>query len=196
MLNTIEASRPEVSVVIPVVERVGDIRLLVEEYCAGVRVLGKTTEIIFVVDDRERDTLPLLKEIQQNSTAQITLIALGGSFGESTSLMVGIGHSRGEIIVTLPSYFQVEIGRLHEAVRLVEQEGIDLVAGVRDRSEDSFFNRLQSRAFHGLLNGLCNTRFQDVSCRFHYLVTTLFAPGKADTGNIGMLHHRYCCFVV
>ena len=38
----------------------------------------------------------------------ITVIGLTKRFGEATALMAGFERARGEIIVTLPAYYQIE----------------------------------------------------------------------------------------
>jgi len=45
---------PDVSVVIPVVERFGDLKQIVHEFSAELARLEKTCEFIFVVDDSQR----------------------------------------------------------------------------------------------------------------------------------------------
>lgn len=172
-MSEIMTSKPEISVIIPVVERTDDLRSLIVDYHRGVKELGRSAEFIFVVDDRERDSIPALKELQEQSTIPSSIVVLGGSFGESTSLMVGVKHSVGQIIVTLPSYAQVEVDRLPESIRMVEEQGIDLVVGVRDRKLDSMFNRVQSRLFHVLIRMLGGRAFQDISCGFRVMRATL-----------------------
>ena len=60
-------SVPDVSVVIPVVERHSDLERLFSEYAAEVEALERTAEYIFVVDYREREVIPTLRELQQRT---------------------------------------------------------------------------------------------------------------------------------
>lgn len=168
MMPTKAKVDPEISVIIPVVERRGDLRALLQEYAAVIDRLGKTREFIFVVDRRQASTLPELRELQRESPEHVVLIALGGAFGESASLSIGLGHAKGRILVTLASYFQVSPEGLEPALEEIDQ-GIDLVVGRRHPREDSWFNRLQSRCFHGLVRLLTGTEFKDISCGFRVM---------------------------
>lgn len=156
---------PDVSFVIPVVERRGDLRQLFEEYWQEVSRLGRRAEFIFVVDHRQSDVMPELRELQASTEAEMTLILLGGSFGESTSLTVGLKEARGAVVVTLASYFQVDPAGLGLALEALD-EGDDLVVGRRFPRTDSLFNRLQTSVFHRIVNWMTGTKFQDISCGF------------------------------
>jgi glycosyltransferase involved in cell wall biosynthesis len=157
---------PEVSVVIPVVERYGDLRQLYHEFAAELDRLGKPAEFIFVVDASQRGALPALRELQNEvgGGAEILIITLGGAFGESAALTLGMERARGERILTLASYFQVDPKGLADAFEALES--VDMVVGRRHPRIDSKFNRLQSRLFHSVVGRLTGTRFHDISCGF------------------------------
>jgi glycosyltransferase involved in cell wall biosynthesis len=159
---------PDISVVIPVVERYGDLQQLHREFAAELARLRKSAEFIFVVDDSQRGALPVLRAIQESAggeVASVSIITLGGSFGESAALTLGLDRARGEVIVTLAAYFQVEPRGLEAALAALD-EGVDLVAGRRFPRTDSTFNRAQSGLFHGIVRGLTKTGFHDLSCGF------------------------------
>ena len=160
---------PEVSVVIPVVERHGDLRALLHGFRVEIESTGKSVEYLFIVDARQREVLPELRRIQADSKDEIVLYVLGGHFGESAALSIGLEKARGEIIVTLASYPQVDAVSTRRAVTLVESGETDMVVGWRHPRIDSWFNQLQSRLFHWLVNRLTGTHFHDLSCGFRIL---------------------------
>ena len=157
--------QPDVSVVVPVVERHGDLRQLHAELGVELARLGLTAEFLFVVDEHLKSALPALREIQRRAEHEVILVLLRGPFGESAALTVGLERARAPRIVTLASYFQVEPGGLGPALAALDA-GADLVAGRRYPRTDSAFNRLQSRLFHGLVHRLTRTDFHDLSCGF------------------------------
>ncbi|HKH43227.1 MAG TPA: glycosyltransferase [Thermoanaerobaculia bacterium] len=155
---------PDVSVVVPIVERYGDLRQLYQEFSAELTRLGQSSEFIFVVDDSQRGALAVLRELQKESE-QISILQLSGSFGESAALMLGLERARGEKVMTLAAYFQVEPRGTGPALAALD-DGVDLVAGRRFPRIDSFFNRVQSRLFHWIVRRLTSTDFHDISCGF------------------------------
>jgi len=156
---------PDVSVVVPVVERHGDLAQLHGEFAAELARLGLTAEFIFVVDEHLRDAVPALQEIQARAGQEVAVVLLGGPFGESAALATGFARARAGRIVTLASYFQVEPSGLGPALQALD-DGADLVAGRRHPRIDSLFNRLQTRWFHGIVHSLTRTDFHDLSCGF------------------------------
>lgn len=161
-------SEPDVSVVIPVVERYGDLEQIYNEFSAELARLGRTAEFLFVVDEQLRDAVPALRRIQARTpqtTQEVLIILLGGPFGASAALTTGLTRARGERVVTLASYFQVEPSGLGPALQALD-EGVDLVVGRRYPRIDSRFNRIQSRLFHGIVHRMTGTDFHDVSCGF------------------------------
>lgn len=172
MMSADPQMAPEMSVVIPVVERHGDLRQLFCEYAEEITRMGRRAEFIFVVDRRQQQVWPLLRDLQQEAEHEIILVRLGGMFGESAALTVGIEQARGEIIVTLASYFQVEPRGLEQAVREIEG-GADLVVGSRFPRIDSWFNRLQTKVFHSIVNRMTGARFRDISSGFRVMRRTV-----------------------
>jgi glycosyltransferase involved in cell wall biosynthesis len=173
MRRTRLRAEPDVSVVIPIVERYGDLRQLYREFAAELDRLGKHAEFLFVVDESQKGALPVLRELQseQREDDEIVIITLGGSFGESAALTLGLERARGERILTLASYFQVDPRGLASAFDALDAPdavagGADMVVGRRHPRIDSSFNRLQSTLFHRLLGRLTGTRFHDISCGF------------------------------
>ena len=156
---------PDVSVVVPIVERYGDLKQLYHEFTAELSRLGHSSEFIFIVDNSQRDALPLLREMQQSEGERISILQLNGSFGESAALMLGLERARGEKVMTLAAYFQVEPRGIGPALAALD-EGVDLVAGRRFPRIDSFFNRVQSRLFHWFVRRMTSTDFHDISCGF------------------------------
>ena len=106
-LRSAPESGLDVSVVVPVVERYGDLKQLVEEFSMELDRLSLCADWIFVVDEGQRAALPQLRELQRDSRHEIVIVLLGGAFGESAALTVGLERARGERIVTLAAYFQV-----------------------------------------------------------------------------------------
>jgi glycosyltransferase involved in cell wall biosynthesis len=156
---------PDLSVVIPVVERHGNLEQLHSEFAAELERLGLSAEFIFVVDQHLGTALPVLRRLQARAEGEVILVMLGGPFGESAALTVGMERARGDKIVTLASYFQVEPKGLGPALAALDG-GADLVAGRRYPRTDSSFNRLQTGLFHALVRRLTRTTFHDLSCGF------------------------------
>jgi len=158
----------DLSVVIPISERHDDLRELYRQYERELSATGQSYEVIFVLDRPDREALLALKALKKEYPA-ITVITLSRWFGEATALSVGFEKARGTAILTLTSYFQVEPHEIHGLIQKMVGDDQDLVIGWRHPRIDAFFNRVQSKVFHWLVQILTGTIYHDVSCGFRVM---------------------------
>jgi glycosyltransferase involved in cell wall biosynthesis len=150
-----------ISVVVPVVERTDD---LVAVYRAFARELDRRPEeyeFLFIFDGRF--TAPPELIALSRETGRIKLLRFVREFGETAALRLGIERSRGDLLLTLPAYFQVQpegIPLLLDAVAA----GADMAVANRSPRLDSWLNRAQSRLFHSIVGGVSDQRFHDMAC--------------------------------
>ena len=150
-----------VSVIVPVVERADDLTVLYHAFAGELERRGEEHEFLFVFDGGFAPSAELAALSHENES--VRLLSFARTFGETAALRLGIERSRGDVIVTLPAYFQVQpegIGPLLDAL----QGGADLVVANRSPRVDSWLNRLQSRGFHWMLGGVTDRRFHDIAC--------------------------------
>jgi glycosyltransferase involved in cell wall biosynthesis len=148
------------SVVVPIVERANDLVAVYRSFAAALNDRGQPYEFVFVFDGRFTPPDELLSLSRE--TDRIRILRFAREFGETAALRLGIEKSRGELILTLPAYFQVRaegIGQLLDAV----EQGADMAVANRSPRLDSWFNRMQTRAFHSIL-GEASQRFHDMAC--------------------------------
>jgi len=135
--------------------------LLYQAFAGELERRGEEHEFLFVFDGGFVAPPELAALSQAN--ASVRLLSFARTFGETAALRLGIERSRGDVIVTLPAYFQVQaegIGPLLDAL----QDGADLVVANRSPRVDSWLNRLQSRGFHWMLRSVTDHRFHDIAC--------------------------------
>lgn len=150
-----------ISAIVVVGRRVDDLQALARDYYASLREADSSFELIFVLDGPKPDALQALSSVRE-SGLPIKIVRLSRSFGESTALMAGFDIAAGDIIVTLPSYYQIEpmeIGNL-----ISELDGYDMVVAKRSPRRGSSFERARRRAFHGLIGWITGMRYSDLGC--------------------------------
>lgn len=151
----------ELSVIVPVVERYDDVVEVYRLYRKALEDSGRSFEILYVVDGEFVEVAAALESLI-SSGEKIKVIKLARRFGEATALTIGIQHSSGSIILTLPAYQQVEA---REIPRIIDSmNGCDMVVARRWPRMDSLVNRIQSRIFHMFLKPVTEIRFHDIGC--------------------------------
>ena len=151
-----------VSVVIPITERCDD---LAEIYQAHARVLariGCAFEFVFVIDDKFAEAARKLESLVALGEP-IRTVVLPRNYGEATALTIGFEQARGEVLITLPAYFQTVPEGLLKVLRLLD-EGNDLVVARRWPRIDPWTNRLQNYCFHLITRKLTGVDLHDLGC--------------------------------
>ena len=150
-----------VSVIVPVVEGVDDLTELYRSFSAALTARGNDHEFVFVFDGGY--VPPPELAAMSRDRPNLKLLRFARTFGETAALRLGIERSRGDLLLTLPAYFQVQaegVGALLDA--LTDQ--VDVVVASRSPRIDSWLNRLQSVAFNRMISGVGGRRFHDSAC--------------------------------
>ncbi len=160
--NSVTAADPGlISVIVPVVERADDLLAVYHAFARELEARPEDHEFLFVFDGRFTPPAELVTLAAEKPS--LRLLRFARSFGETAALRLGIEKSRGNLLITLPAYFQVQpegLGLLLDAVA----NGADMVVASRSPRLDSWLNRVQSRAFHSIVGGVSNQRFHDMAC--------------------------------
>ena len=152
----------EITAVVPVVKLVDTSGDLVREYMRTLDGINSNFELIYVLDGEHTDLIDQLRELA-NSDSRLRVIQLAKNFGEASALTAGFSKARGEKVLTLPAYAQVE---LSEIARLLDElSECDLAVGTRTPSHLSTgFHRLRRKAFHWLVRVSTGQTFSDMGC--------------------------------
>ena len=120
-----------------------------------------TKNHIYVLDGDYSEALNELENIQKNNT-NVKIIKFAKWFGESVAISAGFENSNGEIIITLPPYLQISSSEIPKLIN--ELKSCDFVTAKRSSNLDSTLNRIQRKAFHGLLGMLTQIKYKDLGC--------------------------------
>ncbi|HEU5042002.1 MAG TPA: glycosyltransferase [Gemmatimonadales bacterium] len=154
-------ARPRlVSVVVPVVERADDLEAMYQAFAHELEARGVAHEFLFVVDGGFTAPPELAALARRDG---VRVLRFARTFGETAALRLGIERSTGDVILTLPAYFQVKpegIGPLLQAL----ENGSDMAVASRSPRLDSWLNRMQSAVFHRMISGVTDRRFHDIAC--------------------------------
>jgi len=152
---------PEVSVVVPISERHDDMRQLYRLYADELTRMRKRFEFLFIVDGSFPAAYKDLRELKEEGNP-LRIIKFPRTFGESIALMEGFQQARGNTILTLASYIQVEPKDLVKVFSAYET-GNDLVITRRHPRRDPLVNRMQSIIYHYIIRKLTGATFKDIT---------------------------------
>ncbi|PIE22218.1 MAG: hypothetical protein CSA62_13570 [Planctomycetota bacterium] len=159
---------PEVSVIVHVVDAEADLQTLVRAYQLALTELGRSHELVFVLDGVAGPLIAELEALQRQEKGIKILALQGRGNGESIAYRAATSHASGRYLVTATDYLQVDPRSL-EALLAALDAGADLVSSWRWPRIDPLLNRLQSGFFNRFLRLLSSVELHDLNCNFRAL---------------------------
>ena len=152
----------KISAVVPAGGRFDETGELAREYIEALNDSGRDFEIVFVLDDRHDELLSQITSMAEEDT-RVRIVQLARSFGESASLSAGFEMTSGEIVLTLPAYYQIKSAEIQKLIAGLDEA--DVVIGARwPRAASSRFEVLRRKAFHWMVGSFIGSDFNDLGC--------------------------------
>jgi dolichol-phosphate mannosyltransferase len=141
----------ELSVIIPVYNEEGNVRLLHERLS---RTMGEITpdyELIFVNDGSRDKTIELVRELSLRDP-KVRFIDFSRNFGHQIAVSAGLDHASGEYIAIIDADLQDPPELIHEMYKKAKNDGFEVVYARRaKRKGESLFKLLTAFAFYRVL---------------------------------------------
>jgi glycosyltransferase involved in cell wall biosynthesis len=154
---------PDLSVVFPVYNEEENIPILLDEIARALEGQGWSYEIV-AVDDGSRDrSVEVLRE-QRARHPQLRIVTLEKNSGQTAALDAAWRAARGRRVVSLDADLQNDPADIPRMMRALDENGADMVIGVRVNRNDTFSRRMQSRIGNSVRNWITNDRITDTGC--------------------------------
>ena len=130
-------------------------------YKSSLLAANLTYEFIYVVDGQLPEVIDELNKLYKLGE-RIKVVKLGKWFGDATALQVGFEQSSGQIILTLPSYKQVDEKDIPILIDTLRDK--DMVVSWRYPRLDGMIHNLQSNVFNKIIKSMVGSNFHDMKC--------------------------------
>jgi glycosyltransferase involved in cell wall biosynthesis len=157
------ASRPQISVVIPVFNEAGNVADLHRELTASLEPMGRPYEVLLVDDGSVDGTLERLLEIEGRDR-RVRVLRLRRNFGQTAAFSAGFDHARGEIVVTSDGDLQNDPADIPRLVARLEEGGFDLVCGWRKARKDPLSKKVPSWFANRIISWATGVHLHDYGC--------------------------------
>ena len=119
-------------------------------------------EIWFVDDGSTDDSWKLIRELEGPS---VHGIRFRRNYGKSAALFEGFAAAGGDIVITMDADLQDSPEEIPEMVRMIREEGYDLVSGwKRHRKDNAFTKNLPSKLYNWTARKVTGIRLHDMNC--------------------------------
>jgi len=159
------ASRPSLSVVIPMYDEIDNVEPLVARVHRGLADYTGRWELI-CVDDGSRDgTGERLAEVARRYGRHARVIRLRRNFGQTAAMQAGFDAARGELIATLDGDLQNDPADIPRMVDELIARDLDLLQGWRrQRQDDLLMRKIPSRIANLLIGKVTGVTLHDYGC--------------------------------
>jgi dolichol-phosphate mannosyltransferase len=155
---------PQLSVVIPVYNEVGNVAPLTAELRAALD--GKLDWELIFVDDGSSDATPA--ELAALKGPRVRVIRHKGNFGQSAAILTGVRSARAAFVATLDGDMQNDpadvIGLYQALTATPRSERVGMVSGMRLTRHDSWVRRASSRVANKVRSRALGDGAVDTGC--------------------------------
>ncbi|MCX6255487.1 MAG: glycosyltransferase family 2 protein, partial [Bacteroidia bacterium] len=137
----------DLSVVIPVYneeESIQELAEWIEKVCTTGRL---SYEIIFIDDGSSDSSWDKIMFIAGKNQF-VKGFRFRRNYGKAAALHTGFSESNGDVVITMDSDLQDSPDEIPELVKMIRDEGYDLVSGWKKKRYDPFFKRITSKFYN------------------------------------------------
>ena len=120
---------------------------------------------IIMVDDGSRDHSWEVIEELAKQYPQIHAIGFRRNYGKSAALYCGFEAAKGDIVVTMDADLQDNPEEIPEMIRMIREEGYDLVSGWKKKRYDNVATKnLPSKLYNATARKVTGIKLHDMNC--------------------------------
>jgi glycosyltransferase involved in cell wall biosynthesis len=153
----------DLSVVIPVYneeESIQELTEWIEKVCSSERL---SFEIIYIDDGSSDSSWDKIISMAGNKRF-VKAFRFRRNYGKAAALHTGFNEATGEVVITMDSDLQDSPGEIPELVRMIRNEGYDLVSGWKKKRYDPLVKRITSRFYNGTARWSSGIKLHDFNC--------------------------------
>jgi glycosyltransferase involved in cell wall biosynthesis len=153
----------DLSVIVPVYNEEESIHELTE-WIEKVCVREKLSFEIILIDDGSSDSSWNRIAGMAKMKKFIKGFRFRRNYGKAAALHTGFSEAGGEVVITMDSDLQDSPDEIPELVRMINEDGYDLVSGWKKKRFDPFVKRLSSRVYNGTARLSSGIKLHDFNC--------------------------------
>ena len=153
----------DVSVVIPVYNEEESLPELERWLVKVCTVSNLSYEIIFIDDGSSDSSWNVIRELSHNNSA-VRGIRFRRNYGKAAALHSGFTEAGGDVVITMDSDLQDSPDEIPALVKMIKEDGYDLVSGWKKKRYDPFIKRCTSRVYNRTARIFSGIKLHDFNC--------------------------------
>lgn len=150
----------KISIVVPAYNEEESIPYFYEEINKEFKELKQELELIFIDDGSKDKTLDVIKGLTKDK--RVKYISFSRNFGKEAAMWAGLNASTGDYVTIMDSDLQDPPSLLKEMIRLIKEEGYDIVGTRRvTRKGEPVIRSFFARMFYKIINKMSKVEMVD-----------------------------------
>ena len=153
----------DVSIVIPVYneeESVEELTSRISDVCTA---NGLTFEIIMIDDGSSDRSWEKIASLGKRFKF-VKGLRFRRNYGKAAAIHTGFSEAEGNVVITMDSDLQDSPEEIPELVRMINEDGFDLVSGWKKKRFDPFIKRITSKIYNGTARLYSGIKLHDFNC--------------------------------
>lgn len=154
----------DLSIIIPLYNEAESLGELSERISEALRGHVSDYEIIFIDDGSTDLSWQVIQQLRSDSS-NIHGIRFRRNYGKSAALFCGFEAAQGDIVVTMDADLQDDPSELPEMMRMIREDGCDLVSGWKKKRYDNRLTKnIPSKIYNWAARRVTGIKLHDMNC--------------------------------
>ena len=154
----------DLSIIIPLYNEEESLRELTARIDEALRDAVSDYEIIFIDDGSKDGSWQVIEQLREGSS-NIHGIRFRRNYGKSAALFCGFEAAQGDIVATMDADLQDDPAELPEMMRMIREEGYDLVSGWKKKRYDNKLTKnIPSKIYNWAARKVTGIKLHDMNC--------------------------------
>ena len=122
-------------------------------------------EVIFVDDGSTDNSWDVIESLKADAPETVRAIRFRRNYGKSPALYCGFKMAQGDIVATMDADLQDSPEELPEMMRMIREDGLDLVSGWKKKRYDGKLSKnLPSKIYNATARKVTGIKLHDMNC--------------------------------
>jgi glycosyltransferase involved in cell wall biosynthesis len=153
----------DLSIVVPVFneeESLPELTAWIEKVCNDSKI---SFELIFIDDGSSDSSWKIIDSLSREKSF-VKGLRFRRNYGKAAALHTGFQQASGDVVITMDSDLQDSPDEIPELVRMIREDGFDIVSGWKKKRYDPFIKRVTSKFYNGTARLSSGIKLHDFNC--------------------------------
>jgi glycosyltransferase involved in cell wall biosynthesis len=153
----------DLSIVVPVYneeESLPELTAWIERVCTNSKI---SFELIYIDDGSSDSSWKVIDRLSREKSF-VKGLRFRRNYGKAAALHTGFNEAAGDVVITMDSDLQDSPDEIPELVRMIREDGFDLVSGWKKKRYDPFIKRFTSKFYNGTARWSSGIKLHDFNC--------------------------------